>query len=134
MTRKIRVRTHFDNSADQPESWESNNGKDLTIPDQTMSISTIIARTQKGLPVTGVKVPLYDPEGELPDFRRMDISEIHDLKERMRQAEANIRKQLNEKEQEEAEKQREEYYRKRFKAQEELKKTPPAKTEETPTP
>lgn len=87
-----------------------------TYPDQSMSILEIIARTQKGLPVTGVKVPIYNEteDGILPDLRNMDLSEIHELKRRMQQVERDIRVQLQEEKEKTEQKQTEEFYKKKF--------------------
>lgn len=52
-----------------------------TVPDQTMSLRILLERHAKGLPVTGNNAePLYYGDEQMPDLNRMDISEIHDLK------------------------------------------------------
>lgn len=57
----------------------------VALPDQTQSLKEIIRRHVRGLPITG-NTPIYNTdettgEGyELPDLRRMDISEIDDMK------------------------------------------------------
>lgn len=102
---------------DRPASKGSVNDKpSKTVPNQAMSIDEIIKRTQKGLPVTGVKIPLYNEtdDGILPDLRRLDISELHELKKRMAQAEKEIRKQLAEDEEKRQLEETEAYYAKKF--------------------
>lgn len=81
-----------------------------------MTIRQIIQRTQKGLPVTGVKVPVYNETeiGVMPDLRKMDISEIHDLKKRLKQSEDQIRKQLQQEEEKRQQQETEEFYKKKF--------------------
>lgn len=88
-----------------------------TIPDQAMSIREIINRSQKGLPVTGVSVPLYNEteDGIMPDLRNMDISEIYELKIRIQQKEKEIKKQLEEEAEKRQLEETEAYYAKKFK-------------------
>lgn len=53
----------------------------LTIPDQTMSLRTILDRYARGMPLTGYAgAPVYDGEAELPDIRKMDLTELRDFK------------------------------------------------------
>lgn len=95
---------------------EVNNEPSKTVPDQAMTIDEIISRTQRGLPVTGVKVPMYNEtdDGILPDLRKLDISEFHELKKRMYKAEKEIRKQLKEEEDKRKQEETEAYYKKKF--------------------
>jgi hypothetical protein len=52
----------------------------MTIPDQTMSIRTILDRHSRGLPIDGIKVPIWDgEENDLPDWRRLDLAERQEL-------------------------------------------------------
>ena len=49
-----------------------------TIPDQTMSLQTILERYAKGLPVGGMKNPIYedaDIDDYIPDPKTMDLAE-----------------------------------------------------------
>lgn len=71
--KKIRYALRFD--------YKTCKGEDFTlpsetIPDQAMSVPEMIRRTKAGLPVTGVRVPFYSGEDYIPDFDRMDISEL----------------------------------------------------------
>ena len=38
-----------------------------TVPDQTMSIRTILDRYAKGLPTTGMKIPIYE-DGDIDNY------------------------------------------------------------------
>lgn len=51
----------------------------VTVPDQAMSIREILDRHSRGLPLDGVRVPVWDGEEEVPDFRRMDLAEIEQM-------------------------------------------------------
>jgi len=52
----------------------------MTIPDQTMNIRTILERHSRGLPIDGMKVPIWDgEENDLPDWRRLDLAERQEL-------------------------------------------------------
>ena len=57
----------------------------LTIPDQTMSMRTILERHARGLPIDGVKTPIWDEEDDLPDWRTLDLSERQELAEHYKQ-------------------------------------------------
>lgn len=104
---------HYNRSA-----WkgEINTKPSMTQPNQAMSIREIINRTEKGLPVTGVRVPMYNEteDGVMPDLRNMDISEIYELKNRIRETEKQLRKQLLEQQEEQRIKETEEFYKKKF--------------------
>lgn len=51
----------------------------LTVPDQTMSIRTILERYSRGLPVGGRLDEYYDEEDDLPDPRTLDLAERQEL-------------------------------------------------------
>lgn len=53
----------------------------LTIPDQSMSVETIMSRHARGLPLLGANVPQFHGEDiEIPELRKLDLSEIDELK------------------------------------------------------
>jgi len=53
----------------------------MTVPDQTMSIRTILERHARGLPVGGRLDEYYDEEDDLPDPRTLDLAERQELEE-----------------------------------------------------
>lgn len=68
---------------------EKNTQASQTIPDQAMSIKTILERYARGLPIEQFK-PHYDDEGVteddyLPDPRTLDLAERQELAEQFRQ-------------------------------------------------
>jgi hypothetical protein len=68
------------NSNDFAKNYEFNTQPSLTIPDQTMSIRTILDRHSRGLPIDGLKIPIYEgEENDLPDWRRLDLAERQEL-------------------------------------------------------
>lgn len=72
------------NWTNRPQSTgEVNTQPSQTIPDQTMSIPEILQRYARGLPITKGKVPIYtgedDPFNGI-DPKKLDISELHNLK------------------------------------------------------
>lgn len=74
------VKTQY-NAKAFPRYGEENKLPSETVPDQTLSLRTILERYAKGLPITGNKSePLYYGDEDMPDINKMDISEIHDLK------------------------------------------------------
>lgn len=54
----------------------------MTVPDQTLSLREVLRRYSQGLPINGVKVPLYDENPEdanLPDISKLDLAEREEL-------------------------------------------------------
>lgn len=75
------VKTQY-NAQAFPKYQEVNKQPSQTVPNQTMSLKTILERYAKGLPITGnPNEPVYYGDENMPDLNKMDISEIHDLKE-----------------------------------------------------
>lgn len=66
------------NANEFAKNYEKNDLPSLTIPDQTMSIRTILERYTRGLPINGF-TPLYDEEDDLPDPRTLDLAERQEL-------------------------------------------------------
>ena len=71
-------------------NYVSNDGRtftqpSMTIPDQTISIKELVSRFAKGLPIAEGKTPIYDESGESEgiDLRKLDLSEIYDLKKQV---------------------------------------------------
>lgn len=58
-------------------------GKSMTVPDQSMSMEEILRRYNSGLSLTqhGNSFEGYEMTDILPDLRKMDLSEIQQLKE-----------------------------------------------------
>lgn len=70
------------NAGEFPKSeGEKNYSPSMTVPDQSMSISEIMSRYARGLPMEGVKVPIYDEENDLPDPKTMDLAERQEYME-----------------------------------------------------
>lgn len=71
---------HSLNANTFPKVYSKNNMPSLTIPDQTMSMRTILERHSRGLPIDGVKVPIWEGEdNDLPDWNRLDLVERQEL-------------------------------------------------------
>ena len=65
----------------------------MTIPDQTMSIRTIVDRYTRGLPVTGF-TPIYDGEEfYMPDPKTLDLVERQELVEQIKQEVEGLKSQ-----------------------------------------
>lgn len=64
-----------------PKKYEVNNMPSMTIPDQAMSLKTILERYAKGLPITtNVNQPIeQEPGGEGIDLRKLDLAEREQL-------------------------------------------------------
>lgn len=98
-----------------PLLGETNTQPSMTIPDQAYTVQEMQNRLSRGLPVTGQRVPMYDPEtGPLPELHKMELTELMDLQKITRKTidlkTEELRKQELKKQQEETE----EYYRKKY--------------------
>lgn len=79
----MKFKTPF-NANEFPKYTEDKFGPSMTVPDQTMSLKDILTRYARGLPIEGEKFPVYHGEEEMPpDLKKMDLSEIHDLRTRV---------------------------------------------------
>lgn len=73
------------NADEFPRFYETNNAPSMTIPNQAMTIPELLDRYARGLPLDQGKKPIYHGEEFVPDLDRMDLSEIHDLKQNVDQ-------------------------------------------------
>lgn len=98
------------------DKGEVNTMPSQTVPDQTMSLKELLERYARGLPIDGDNFPVYNGDDEyLPDLKKMDLSEIADLKEEVQNAIKEQKADLLEKQHEETRKQNEIEQRKLFK-------------------
>lgn len=75
----------------QDQLGEVNTLPSMTIPDQTMSIRTIVDRYAKGLPVTAF-TPIYEGEDfYMPDPKTLDLVDKAELLESAKQEVASIK-------------------------------------------
>jgi hypothetical protein len=71
---------HTMNANNFAKNYEKLSNLSMTIPDQTMSIRTILERHSRGLPIDGMKIPIWEgEENDLPDWRRLDLAERQEL-------------------------------------------------------
>jgi hypothetical protein len=82
----MRKVTHTLNYVPNPNLYKTTNQPSLTVPDETMSLRTILDRFSRGLPITGQdKEPIYNGEDGLGvDIRTLDISEREEIAEKAR--------------------------------------------------
>lgn len=93
----MKFKNHF-NRAEFPSRYEINPLPSMTIPDQTMSLQEILLKHSRGLPLTAVKVPIYEGDENLhPELSKMDIVDRHLYVERMQEELAELKIQLNQK-------------------------------------
>lgn len=63
-----------------PTKGEINTLPSKTIPDQSLSVQQIMERYARGLPLDGVRVPVYlGDEIEFPEMERLDLTERQQL-------------------------------------------------------
>jgi hypothetical protein len=75
---------HCLNAKDFPVKGKVCTTPSLTVPDQTMSIRTILERYSRGLPIGGRTDVYYDEEDDLPDPRTLDLAERQELAEQFK--------------------------------------------------
>lgn len=64
-----------------PTIGEINRKPSMTVPDQTMSMREILDRFARGLPLGGMKTPIFDEDDDMPDMRTLDLAERQELSE-----------------------------------------------------
>lgn len=102
---------------------EVNTQPSMTVPDQSLSVKELMERYAKGLPLEGEKVSYYHGEEFVPDLKKMDLSEIDDLKAQNAENIINMQKDIQAKRKSAAEKKQRELWEKE---QKEKESTPPA--------
>lgn len=80
LTRRSPFRTQWNYEEFPQYKGEINTMLSMTVPDQTMSIKTILDRYARGVPPREMlKTEIWDgEEGDLPDFNKLDLSERQD--------------------------------------------------------
>lgn len=64
----------------------------LTVPDQALSLREIIRRYAQGIPMDIGKIPVFDEENDLPDFRKMDLAEREEWRQKFQEELDNFRR------------------------------------------
>lgn len=83
------------------DKGEKTIGPSLTVPDQSLSLRTIIERYSRGLPVNApMAIPQTDKEPDdfddyIPNFKTLDHAEVHDLMLAARNEVQEIKQRLN---------------------------------------
>jgi len=82
----MRKVTHTLNYVPNANLYKTTNKPSLTVPDETMTLRTILDRFARGLPITGQdKEPIYNGEEGLGvDIRTLDISEREEIANKAR--------------------------------------------------
>lgn len=89
---------HSINAKEFVSDGEINNLPSQTIPDQTLSVRELLVRYAKGLPLDGMKQPIWEgEEGDPIDPRRLDLAERQELEIQARQELAEIEERLKSK-------------------------------------
>jgi len=73
------------NANEFPKNYQVFTQPSLTVPDQSMSIKTILERHARGLPVGGRLDEYYDEEDTLPYPLTLDLAERQELVEKYSQ-------------------------------------------------
>ncbi len=93
------VKTYF-NREEHPCNYEINELPSETIPDQTMTIRTILDRYSRGLPIDGQLTGQYqegDEYNDMPDPRTLDLAERQEMAESAKQELEQIKASINSK-------------------------------------
>ena len=83
------------NKKDHRFTGEVNNLPSETIPDQSMSIRTILERYSRGLPISGERTPIWqqgEDYNDLPDPKTLDLSERQEYAELYQQELKDLKK------------------------------------------
>jgi len=89
---------HTMNAQEFVSDGEVNDLPSQTIPDQTLSVRELLVRYAKGLPLEGLKQPIWEGEdGDAIDPRRLDLAERQELEIQARQELAEIEERLKSK-------------------------------------
>lgn len=83
------------NAEEFPYDGEVNNEPSLTVPDQTMSIKTILERYARGLPIGGRTDEFYDEDDTMPDYRSLDLTEISELQKNVKDTIENYKNNVS---------------------------------------
>lgn len=93
------IKTYF-NREEHPCNYETNDLPSETVPDQTMSIRTILDRYSRGLPTSGMLNGTYQEDDEyndMPDPKTLDLSERQELAFQAKQELEEIKQKINSK-------------------------------------
>lgn len=80
----VPFRTYFQPGLFPLERTESKSSQEPseTIPNEALSVKELLQRQQRGLPLLGNKVPIYQgDDNDLPDPRTLDLAELQQLRE-----------------------------------------------------
>lgn len=92
------------NAAAFPKQIEKPTGVSNTVPNQSLTIQEIYRRYASGRPLTGVKTPIFDDDGEghelgfddfLPDMSKMDLADRQALLEAAKEHMDDVKRRLN---------------------------------------
>lgn len=73
-------------------------GPSITLPDQNMSMRTLMDRYRRGMPLdVKMRQPQYH-DGEFPDLTKMDLSEVENLRKYAAQEVQQLKQKLQEQE------------------------------------
>lgn len=87
-------RSQLKGSQAKPQSFKGTISR--TVPDQSYTVQEIMTRFASGLPIEGIKVPVFQEEDmELPDMKKMDIAEREQYIKQTAEQVKEIRERLN---------------------------------------
>lgn len=92
------------NAALFAKDYEANDMPSMTIPDQSMTVREIIDRHTRGIPFEAGKVPVYNEDEYWPEYKKMDLTEREELKQKAQDTIDNYRKQSKKQKDEEVNK------------------------------
>jgi hypothetical protein len=90
------IKTYL-NREQHNRSYEVNTQPSETIPDQSMSIRTLLDRYSRGLPISGERTPIWqqgDDYNDMPDPRTLDLAERQEFAELYQQELNSLKKTL----------------------------------------
>lgn len=71
--------------------------KKITVPDQALSLRTLLAQHTRGVPMEERQAVYFEDE-EIPDFSQMDLVDIHEYHQKTRERIQGLQNQIKESE------------------------------------
>lgn len=125
-----KIKTQWNRPRGSKDYEDQQNKISQTIPDQSMSVVEILDRYKRGLPISGERVPIYHGEEfDMPDLKKLDLSEIEDLKEKNADYILGLRQELQKREKANEQLRKEKEFQEWKKLQEEKEKADQPKTD-----
>lgn len=114
-TSTIKRRIQFCGQKHEPDK-EANTQPSQAIPDTSMSITEMLYRQKRGLPISSGRQPIYNGEKLLPDWKRLDLIDRQQVIKKANEV-VEEKKKLKAAQESKIEEQRRQYYEAKIREQ-----------------